>query len=95
MPDPPAPVRVDGMSKSVVLDPPSEEILDGLMRSGRYRSEGDAVSDASRLLKEQEAEASRLRTAWREGVESGGHRPADAVLASLRQRDAGWTDSPP
>ncbi|RVU19486.1 ribbon-helix-helix domain-containing protein [Methylobacterium oryzihabitans] len=83
------------MSKSVVLDLPAEEILDGLMRTGRDRSEGDAVSDALRLLRAQEAEASRLRTAWREGGESGVHRPADAVPAGLRQRYAGPADCTP
>lgn len=69
------------MPHAVIHDPPSEEILDDLVRSGRYGSASQAVSEALRLLRARE-----MRQAWREGIASGGCEPVDGVLDRLEER---------
>ncbi|MBY5569277.1 type II toxin-antitoxin system ParD family antitoxin [Rhizobium leguminosarum] len=62
--------------------------------SGDYRSSGDVVSEALRLLEERDSakarEIKRLRDEWREGVKSGDFSPLDIepVKAEGRRRFA-------
>ena len=74
------------MPHSIILDPPSEEILDDLVRSGRYGSESEAVSEALRLLRAREVRRGEIRQAWREGIVSGGYEPVEDVLDRLEER---------
>jgi len=62
--------------------------------SGDYRSSSDVVSEALRLLEEQDSakarEIERLRDAWHEGMKSGDFSPPDieAMKAEGRRRFA-------
>lgn len=64
------------------------------MASGRYRSSGEVIREALRLLEEQDHaidDLARLKKAWDEGVESGDYRPLDlnSLKAEGRGRRAG------
>ncbi|MGY2050329.1 ribbon-helix-helix domain-containing protein [Methylobacterium sp. JK268] len=76
------------MPHAVILDPSSEQILGDLVRSGRYGSETEAVSEALRLLGRREARLAGLRQAWKHGVDSGDYRPANELLDALEDRYA-------
>ncbi len=75
------------MSKHYALTPAEQAFAEDLVGSGRYRSIDEVVSAALGLLKEHEPaptlDLETLRRLWREGVESGGYKPAEEVFARL------------
>ncbi len=54
--------------------------------SGRYADETEVMKEALRLLERRDSQLDSLRTAIREGEESGEPIPADEVFAKLRAR---------
>jgi antitoxin ParD1/3/4 len=75
------------MSKHYALTPAEQAFVEDLIGSGRYGSVDEVVSEALRLLQEHEPfptlDIETLRRLWREGVESGGYKPAEEVVARL------------
>ena len=81
------------MSKPVQFEADQIAFLEGLVASGRYASTDDAVVQGLKLLQAREARLTELRQAWREGVNSGGYEPIDAVLDELTELYAGRLDA--
>jgi antitoxin ParD1/3/4 len=75
------------MSKPYALSPADETFAEELVDKGRYESVDEVVREGLRLLKEHEQgptlDMEGLRHAWMKGVESGGYKPAEEVLARL------------
>lgn len=70
----------------ITLPPALNQLVEHLVRTGRYTDEGDVIRTALRVLERQEQEESpALEAALLEGVRSP-HRPyGPAVLDSIRQ----------
>ena len=75
------------MSRHYALTPAEQAFAEDLVGSGRFGSIDEVVSEALRLLKEHEPfpalDIETLRRLWQEGIESGGHKPAEEVFARL------------
>ena len=84
------------MSRHYALTPAEQAFAEDLVGSGRYASIDDVVSEALRMLKEHEPspalDVETLRRLWREGVESGGYKPAEEVFARLLAKYRGMAE---
>ena len=80
------------MTKGLALDPALEEFVQDMISRGQFASESDVVREGLRLLQEREqlrhAGLEKLRQAWREGIESGGYKPAEEVFDRLEAKYA-------
>lgn len=89
-----------GERRHISLSPKLRKLVDGVLRSGRYRTEGDVLSDALELLAaknaEHDAALESLRAGVRRGladVKAGRVVPAElltveSVMAPVRKRRA-------
>jgi antitoxin ParD1/3/4 len=57
--------------RNVVLTEHQERVIEGLVRSGRYRDASDVVREALRLLERREAEDEARSEALRQAAEKG------------------------
>jgi antitoxin ParD1/3/4 len=78
---------------AISLDKQQQELIDRLVRSGRYGGANDVVATGLRLLEEREAQAATLvaevEAEIATGLASGAAAPmeaADALLADFRRR---------
>jgi antitoxin ParD1/3/4 len=78
------------MPSSYALGDKFEKFVESLIKQGRYNSKSEVIRDGLRLLQDRERERAEkikeLREAFRQGIESGGHIPADEVFAELKAR---------
>ncbi|MDO9417203.1 type II toxin-antitoxin system ParD family antitoxin [Pararhizobium sp.] len=80
------------MNLNVSLTDDLAKYIKDKVASGLYASSSDVVTDALRLLEERDQadaqDTQRLKTAWKEGIESGGFEPLDlnAIKAEGRAR---------
>jgi antitoxin ParD1/3/4 len=67
-----------------------ERFIESLIKQGRYNSKSEVISDGLRLLQDREdqrkAKLDELRGAFREGIESGRHIPAEEVFDRLEAK---------
>lgn len=77
-----------GKNTSFSLGEHFSDFIDEKVEQGRYGSASDVVRAGLRLLEEQEAKLSALRSALDEGEESGPAVPFDfdAFIAAKRKR---------
>lgn len=68
------------MSKPVVLTPEHAAFVDDVVAVGRHASAYELAT---------------LRTAWAEGVESGGYEPVENALQALAARYEAWETTGP
>lgn len=84
------------MSKHYALTPAEQAFAENLVGSGRFASIDEVVSEALRLLKEQEPpptlDFETLRRLWHEGIDSGGSKPAEEVFARLLAKYRGMAE---
>ncbi len=77
------------MPSSYALGAHFENLMDDLIRSGRYNSKSEILRDGLRVIEEREARLSTdldsLRAALREAMEGPGI-PAEQVFAELKAR---------
>ncbi|EUB95495.1 addiction module antidote protein, CC2985 family [Rhizobium sp. CF080] len=80
-------------ASAVSLTPQQQDLIDQLVRSGRFDGANDVVATGLRLVAEREKEASAFIASLEEGIEkglkSGNALPmesAEELLASFRQR---------
>lgn len=77
------------MPSSYALGAHFENLMDDLIRSGRYNSKSEILRDGLRVIEEREsrlsADLDSLRAALREGMEGPGI-PAEQVFAELKAR---------
>lgn len=78
------------MPSSYTLGDHFENFVKRQIESGRYASASEVLRDALRLLEDHERmralRVSELRTAIREGIESGKSVPADTVFDRLEKK---------
>ncbi|MBX3529838.1 MAG: type II toxin-antitoxin system ParD family antitoxin [Rhizobiaceae bacterium] len=78
------------MPSSYTLGSHFEELVRGLVDSGRYSSASEVLRDGLRLLEEKEKERAAklawLRNAVQEGIDSGPGIPAEEVFDELLKR---------
>lgn len=80
------------MPSSVTLEDELEQVIQDLVRSGRYRSEGEVIRDGLRLIEERDRKLAALDAALTRGradVEAGRVHPAGEVFAELKARYKG------
>jgi antitoxin ParD1/3/4 len=67
-----------------------ERFVERLIKKGRYNSKSEVIRDGLRLLQDREeqreAKLDELRRAFREGIESGPHTPAEEVFDRLEAK---------
>lgn len=75
-----------GRNTSVSLGDYFEEFVDGSVSQGRYKNASEVIRAGLRLLEEKENNIAALKTAIREGIESGIALDFDAKkhLATLK-----------
>jgi putative addiction module CopG family antidote len=69
----------------IALDQNSQDFVDAAVRDGRYASPSEAVSEALRLLQEQQRETVRLRAAVDDAIARGGEFSDEEVDAMLEK----------
>jgi len=78
------------MPSSYAIGDELERFIKSLIKKGRYNSKSEVIRDGLRLLQDREeqreAKLDELRRAFREGIESGPHIPAEEVFAELKAR---------
>ena len=78
------------MPSSYALGEKFERFVDGLIKKGRYNSKSEVLREGLRLLQDREeqrkAKLDELRRAFREGIESGRHIPAEEVFDRLEAK---------
>jgi antitoxin ParD1/3/4 len=78
------------MPSSYALGDKLERFVESLIKKGRYNSKSEVLRDGLRLLQDRERERAEkireLREAFRQGIESGPHVPAEEVFADLKAR---------
>ncbi len=70
---------------TIAIDSRWEEMLDALVREGRYASREEAVAEAMRLLQRKEDNFRRLKATIETSIAEGGSYTADEVRAHLRK----------
>jgi putative addiction module CopG family antidote len=74
---------------TVALPPALYQLVERLIRTGRYADEGEVVREALRVLEHQEFDESpALEAALLEGVRSG-HQPYDYTTLDRVRQNAG------
>ena len=78
------------MPSSYSLGEHFEQFVKDQVGTGQYASASEVVRDALRLLEDQKqvqrVKLEALRAEVQKGIDSGGHRPAEEVLAAVRAR---------
>jgi antitoxin ParD1/3/4 len=78
------------MPSSYAIGAELERFIKGLIKRGRYSSKSEVIRDGLRLLQDREAQREakldELRRAFREGIESGRHIPAEEVFDRLEAK---------
>jgi len=78
------------MPSSYALGDKFERFVDSLIKKGRYNSKSEVLREGLRLLQDRERERAEkikeLREAFRQGIESGPHIPAEEVFSELKAR---------
>ena len=78
------------MPSSYALGDKFERFVDSLIKKGRYNSKSGVLREGLRLLQDRERERAEkikeLREAFRQGIESGPHIPAEEVFSELKAR---------
>jgi antitoxin ParD1/3/4 len=74
----------------MTVDIPADLVpfVQGVIASGRYKSESDVVGEALRAFRELESRRGELRRDILEGINSGESIPGEQVFQHLRQRAA-------
>ena len=70
----------------VLIEDRWEAFVENLVRSGRYRSRSEVVSESLQLMEQQEAKLAWLREKMDCAIARGGSRTLEQVEASLDQR---------
>ena len=70
---------------TIAIDSRWEEMLDALVRDGRYASREEAVAEAMRLLDEQETEFRELRASIAEAIADPRRYTSEKVLEHVRE----------
>jgi antitoxin ParD1/3/4 len=78
------------MPSSYAIGEKLERFVERLIKQGRYNSKSEVIRDGLRLLQDREeqrkAKLDELRRAFREGIESGRHIPAEEVFDRLEAK---------
>ena len=78
------------MPTSYALGEKFDRFVARLIKSGRYNSKSEVVREGLRLLqdreKTREMQIDELRKAFRQGIESGPHIPAEKVFSELKAK---------
>lgn len=78
------------MPSSYAIGDKLERFVERLIKQGRYNSKSEVIRDGLRLLQDREeqrkAKLDELRRAFREGIESGRHTPAEEVFDRLEAK---------
>ena len=73
-------------STSVSLDQRSQEVVDGLVRDGRYASAEEVVREGLRLVEANEAKLADLRETIAQAIAEGGEFTDEEVGAAIEAR---------
>ena len=71
---------------SVSLDQRSQDVVDGLVRDGRYASAEEVVREGLRLVEANEAKLQELRATLNEAIAKGGSYTSEDVMAAVKAR---------
>jgi len=71
---------------TIAIDSRWEEMLDALVREGRYASREEAVAEAMRLLERKEEKFRALKATIEASIAEGGSHTAEEVREHLRKR---------
>jgi len=78
------------MPSSYAIGNELERFIKNLIKKGRYNSKSEVIRDGLRLLQDREAQREakldELRRAFRAGIESGRHIPAEEVFDRLEAK---------
>ena len=73
----------DGGSTSVSLDQRSQDVVDGLVRDGRYASAEEVVREGLRLVEANEAKLAALREHIQRSIAEGGEYTDEEAAAAI------------
>ena len=73
---------------TVELTQEQEQLIKGLIESGRYKDDRAVLSQSLKLIREYESRLSYLRAEIQRGEDSGDYKPLDvnAILKEARER---------
>lgn len=74
-------------TRSVLLNPHLEQVVNDLVVSGRYQSASEVLREGLRLLEKREAEESAKAEDLREAISTGLKSLKDRDLAQVRAED--------
>lgn len=75
----------EGGSTGVSLDQRSRDVVDGLVRDGRYASAEDVVREGVKLVEAREAKLAALRETIDQAIAEGGEHTDEEVGAAIEQ----------
>ena len=71
----------------IELTQEQEQVIKGLLETGRYESENAVLSRSLKLIQEYESKLSHLRAEIQKGEDSGDYRPFDVEETIERARE--------
>ena len=78
--------KVYSVSMSIELTQEQEQLIRGLVETGRYENDRAVLSQSLKLIQEYESKLAHLRAEIRKGEESGDYRPFDVEDTIRRAR---------
>jgi antitoxin ParD1/3/4 len=78
------------LAVDISIDPSWEQYVDSLVKTGRYETQQDVVTDGLKLVREREAKLQALRETIEASIARGGSHTSEEVMANVENRLAAW-----